>query len=76
MWLTKILLKSLDDEDVNPEDHVIVDELFVGNIDEFINGLDVAKTKVKSLWVAIGAIDIDIVTKEALLELPGKISIT
>ena len=68
------LLKSLDDEDVNPEDHVIVDELFVGNIDEFINGLDVAKTKVKSLWVAIGAIDIDIVTKEALLELPGKIN--
>lgn len=68
------LLQTLDEFEVTGEDHVIVDELFLGNMATFISGLDEVRSKVKSLWVAIGAIDIHLITEQDLRKLPDEVN--
>ena len=72
---TNQILVTLSKEGVKPQDHVVVDELFLGNCAMFLRGFEVAKTegKLRSLWVSIGAIDKD-VSKEEIQRLPIKLN--
>ena len=64
------LLRTLkEDQEFSPQDHVIVDEYFLGNRDVFIKGLAEAYNNYKSLWLAVGPIDTNLVSDEDLSHL-------
>ena len=68
------LICTLIDDQVSNQDHVLVDEYFIGNKDILLAGLIEGKTRVKSLWLAVGQIDTTLVSEEDMNQIRDQIT--
>ena len=65
---------TLIEDKISREDHVLVDEYFLGNKNVFLAGLVGVRKLVKSLWLAVGAIDTTLVSDDDLDQIKSELA--